>query len=231
MGIRSDIWTIVYNFKVDKKFWTKRHLTGPEHTNERSKPAPYLHAIYRIAQKLELKRVVDIGSLRYAVSPKCLEYFNSDPINPIVAPPCCNDGHSSFFWAYLGFETHTVDIEEHCLVAIRQSYENIKQPRPDNLITHIPEDGIKFLERFDKPIDILFLDGWDVGTGGYREKHVEAYLAAEDRLSQPHHLVAIDDTDFDIPNEGKDGLLSPLLISKGYTPLITGRQTIFINTI
>ena len=67
------------------------------------------------------------------------------------------------------------------------------------------------MKNYEGTIDILFLDGWDVGTGGYRQKHLEAYDVVKDKLSEVH-LILIDDTDFRIEDGGKDALLTPKLI-------------------
>jgi len=223
-----EIYKLINNFKIDKKFWDFDNLTGDDHVNFRSKSAPYLKLGILLGKKLDLKTVVEIGSSRYSVTQKCIDYFNLEP-NPLVSPPCCSDGHSTFFWSKYGFDVHTVDIDENCKTSISWSYSNIGEQQPDNLNVHIPNDGISFLKNFDKKIDILFLDGWDKGTPQYAEKHLEAFLAAKDKLSDVH-LIIIDDTDFITEDGGKDKLLTPHLIENGYIPLVNGRQTILINT-
>ena len=75
---------------------------------------------------------------------------------------------------------------------------------------------------------MLFLDGWDKGTPNYAEKHLEAYFAAKDKLSEIN-LILIDDTDYITTDGGKDMLLSPILLDEGYIPLFNGRQTLFLK--
>jgi hypothetical protein len=224
----KEIFKIIHNFKIDKKFWKKNGLTGDEHTHERSKVAPYIRETVKIAKLLNLKTVVEIGSTRYAVTQKCIDYY----LNPVSfeSPPCCSDGHSTFFFTKEGFDVYSVDIDENCKIQNEWSYNNINQSFPDNLHLIIPKDGIEFLNEFDGMIDILYLDGWDVGTPNYAEKHLEAFKVAKDKLSDIH-LILIDDTDFDTFEGGKDKLLSPYLIDNGYIPLFNGRQTLFINTL
>ena len=89
---------------------------------------------------------------------------------------------------------------------------------------------INAVSHFNKPIDILYLDGWDKGTPQYAENHLKAYETAKSKLAF-RHLVLIDDTDFDTADGGKDQLLSPHLLEKNYHLLFTGRQTLFINQI
>jgi hypothetical protein len=181
----------------------------------------------KIAKMLKLKTLVEIGSTRYAASPKCVDYYNNTNTQ---SPPCCNDGHSTFFFTREGFKVFTVDIDENCKTQNEWSYNNLGQSLPKNLHMEIPRDGIDFLEKFDGKIDFLYLDGWDVGTHEYSEKHLEAYLVAKNKLSDLH-LILVDDTDFLPPYDGKDSKLTPHLIENGYTLLFNGRQTLFINRI
>ena len=109
---------------------------------------------------------------------------------------------------------HSVDIDPNCKIQNEWTYQNLNQAMPDHLHLHIPCDGISFLQQFQGSIDFLYLDGWDVGTHLYREKHLEAYLTAKDKLSA-QHLILIDDTDFLTEEGGKDKLLSPRLVQDG----------------
>lgn len=227
--LRKQIFKAVYDFKVNKKFWDTTSLTGLQHDTERSKPGPYLKKTAEIGRILDLKNVVEIGSTRLDFSKKCLEYYEGD-MNEYVSPPCCNDGHGSIVWSLEGYQVDTVDINEHCIKQLEWSFRNIGRTKPDNFNYHIPMDGIEYLKNYEGTIDILFLDGWDVGTGGYRQKHLEAYDVVKDKLSEVH-LILIDDTDFRIEDGGKDALLTPKLIEDGYFMLFNGRQTLFINKI
>lgn len=223
----GEVYKILQNFKIDKKFWRYQNLTGEDYDIRRSKPAPYIKTAIEIAKALNLKNVVEIGSSRYSVTDPCLKYFDLSN-NAFLSPPCCCDGHGGFFWSRAGFEVYTVDIDENCKNGVLWSYGNLNIPVPENLHVEIPRDGIEFLKSFDKKIDVLFLDGWDIGTPEYAERHLESYLAAEDKLS-PTHLILIDDTDYITQDGGKDKLLSPYLLDKGYIPLFNGRQTLYMK--
>jgi hypothetical protein len=223
----KEIYKIIHEFKIDKKFWTYDNLTGYDYDNLRSKPAPYLKKAIEIAQYLDMKTVVEIGSTRLAVTKKCVEYFNEEN-NAYLSPPCCCDGHGGFFWTESGFEVYTVDINENCIHSINWSYSNLQREVPTNLHIHIPKDGLEFIEEFEKNIDILFLDGWDKGTYQYAEKHLECYEKSINKLSKTN-LILIDDTDYITKDGGKDRLLSPRLIEDGYIPLFNGRQTLFLK--
>ena len=230
--MNKSINQLIYDFKIDKKYWHRDSLSGEEYDNERSKPAPYLRTTMEIAKLLKMKTVVEIGSTRFAVTQKCVDYFYEEPTkqDAYKSPPCCCDGHATYFWAKEGFETYTVDIDINCMNGVLWSYSNLKENKPENLHPNIPSDGISFLENFQKNIDVLYLDGWDKGTPEYAENHLKAYMAAKDKLSGIH-LILIDDTDFVTSEGGKDHLLSPYLIESGYDMLFNGRQTLFINRI
>jgi FkbM family methyltransferase len=223
----KEVYSILQNFKIDKKFWRYQNLTGEDYDIRRSKPAPYTKTAIEIAKVLGLKTVVEIGSSRYAVTQNCLHYFDTSN-SAYLSPPCCCDGHGGFFWTREGFELYTVDIDENCRNGVLWGYSNLNIPVPENLHVEIPRDGIEFLTNFDKKIDVLFLDGWDIGTHEYAERHLDAYLASKDKLSKTH-LVLIDDTDYITVGGGKDRLLSPYLIENNYIPLFNGRQTLYLK--
>ena len=51
----KEIYKIIHNFKIDKKFWTYDELTGDDYTFRRSKPSQYIKTTIKIAQHLNLK--------------------------------------------------------------------------------------------------------------------------------------------------------------------------------
>jgi hypothetical protein len=225
MDVLEEIYKIIYSFKIDKKFWSTTSLSGDDY-NLRSKAGPYIKKTIEIAKIMNLRTFVEIGSTRFAVTQKCLDYFDNP--HPFDSPDCCGDGHACFFWAEQGFETYTIDIDPNCLTQIKWSYGHFNKNIPENLHPFIPMDGVEFLHNFNKKIDILYLDGWDIGTENYAENHLEAFLAAKPKLSK-NHLICIDDTDFLGDAGGKDKLLTPFLLENKYIPLFNGRQTLFIK--
>ncbi len=215
----------VMDFRVDLRYWDQDDLSWEQQTSERAKPLPYLLTTIDLLAIAGGHRVVEIGAMRNAMSPSCPLAAGGDAFR---APPCCNDGHSTFFFARAGFDVHSVDVDVDCRLQIERSYANLGLSFPSNLHLHIPEDGLELLSRFDQEIDLLFLDGWDKGTPRYAELHLEAYLRSCDKLA-PTHFVAVDDTDFRTLEGGKDRLLAPVLIDGGYYPLLRGRQSLFVK--
>jgi spermidine synthase len=146
------------------------------------------------------------------------------PLNhPIdeIRPMCCNDGHSTAFWARSGLEVHSVDINPGAVkiaAAGCKDFPNVKVACAD---------GIAFLQDFPGTIDFLFLDAWDALKGTpYAEKHLEAYEVARKKLN-PSALIVIDDTD--IAFGGKGRLAIPAIIRDGFDLLTTGRQTMLLR--
>ena len=92
-----------------------------------------------------------------------------------------------------------------------------------NIFTY---DGIDYLSEYNQdPIDLLFLDAWDVVPGtDYAEKHLKAYFAVKSKLANQCFLV-IDDTD--VGSGGKGRLLIPILLQENWIILYKGRHTVF----
>ena len=217
------------DFKKTTYYWDHDVLTHEENSI-RNYPAPWIIKTIELLKIIDAKVMVEIGSTRMELTRSCIAYHdNSMKLESKDAPPCCQDGHSTFFWARSGLEVHTVDIDLRCKEQLENQYKyHVQEPIPNNLHIHIPADGIEFLKNFDNKIDFLYLDGWDKGTHLYAESHLEAFLAAQDKLSDTH-LISIDDTDFNTESGGKDKLLTPHLLENGYTKILWGRQTVFIN--
>ncbi len=173
---------------------------------ERGNPLPYLQVATRLVRQFGLKTVVEIGSMRQEMKHALSEFD----------PACCIEGHSTLFWAETGADVFTVDVSSRCadvLVPWTRTYRNL----------HVhTADGIWFLNRFDRPIDLLYLDAWDVTPElKYAEKHLDAYRAAAPRMAKTS-VVLIDDTD--LMNGGKGKLAIPQIIRDGFELITWGRQ-------
>lgn len=224
-----EVLKVCDNFKKNIYYWDHDVLTHEENSI-RNYPAPWITKTLEILKIIDAKVMVEIGSTRRGLGQNCVEYYNNSlNLESKDAPPCCQDGHSTYFWAKHGLEVYTVDIDESCKQILENQYKyNLLEPLPSNLHICIPQDGVEFLKNFDKKIDFLFLDGWDKGTHLYAEKHLEAFIASENKLSDLH-LVSIDDTDFNTESAGKDKLLTPYLLERGYIKVLWGRQTLFLK--
>jgi hypothetical protein len=189
------------------------HLTYDQQTNIRGKPLKYLLYTIDIFNKYtNATTIVEVGSIRGKMNHSITE-FN---------PDCCNDGHSTYFWRhYTKADVYTVDINPSCKDIIE------KDDRLTSVHAHTGDAHI-FLQTFDKKIDLLFLDAWDViPNTPYAEEHLKAYMIIKDKLAEKC-LILIDDTD--IGNGGKGKLLIPQLLEDGFTSIVSGRQSLFIRS-
>jgi hypothetical protein len=189
-------------------------LSYDQQTYERGKPREYfLHTINLFNKYTDHKIILEIGSIRNRMN------HDIESINPV----CCNDGHSTYFWRkYTSADIYTVDIDKNCKNII-DSDDRLKD------VNATTDDAISYAKSFDKKIDLLFLDAWDVFySSEYAEKHLEIYNILKDKLSD-NCLILIDDTD--IGNGGKGKLIIPQLIKDGFQCLINRRQSLFIRLI
>lgn len=150
------------------------------------------------------KRIVEIGSLRSRGNVE-------------------GDGCSTIVWAGNAEEVYTVDIDPG---ATRLAAEETRHYGNAHAVT---SDGIEFLASFNQPIDLLYLDGWDIRTaaGEYlpeaAEKHRDAYRTAKKNLHE-RSLVLIDDTFVD--GRGKGELAIPEMLEDGWEILFEEYQTL-----
>jgi hypothetical protein len=194
--------------------------------DKRDKPYTYLKQALEIFEKFKTKVIVEIGTNRTPINHHIDDYSHG----------CCMEGHSSLILAPACEEFYSVDINSESTDLTR---DLLKTLNLNNKWRVTNGDGIEFLKNFDKKIDLLFLDAWDVDHSDASEKHLEAYHAAYDKLNTKH-IILIDDTDvgfnsssgfFIDPNgmNGKGALLVPYLIDSNYKLIFTGRQTCLIK--
>jgi hypothetical protein len=192
----------------------------------RKRPYPFIkEALSHLADTSPV--IVEIGSMRKPCNHD-LDIFDHE---------CCNDGHSSLLLARAAKEFHTVDIDMECAKLTRSELKKYNLWSSSNVYCG---DGIKFLQDFDKQIDFLYLDAWDVEYPNHAEMHLEAFKIAENKLSDKT-VILIDDTDIGYSIEkgfhndeeclgGKGRLLIPFLLQKNnFKLLFKGRQTCFIK--
>jgi hypothetical protein len=187
-------------------------LTYHEQTYVRGKPKKYLLlALDLFKTKTQHRCIVEVGSVRSQMN-HTIEEFQ---------PDCCNDGHSTYFWAhYTDADTkiYSVDINPESR-AIIESDTRLSKVIP------FTGDAIEYLAGFEGEIDLLFLDAWDVIPGDpYAERHLDAYNTIKHKLAT-RCLILIDDTD--IGGGGKGKYVIPQLFQDGFECIISGRQTLF----
>lgn len=198
--------------------------------NQSIRKRPYLfikQALNLLQEQNKQPIIVEIGSMRKPCNHPVNEYHHE----------CCNDGHSSILLAEGCSEFHTIDIDLECSKLTRSELKKHNLWNKSNVYCG---DGIKFLHDFDKKINLLYLDAWDVELPNYAEMHLEAFKVAEPKLAN-YSVILIDDTDIGFSLEkgfyndeeclgGKGKLIIPFLLKKdNYKMLFKGRQTCFIK--
>jgi hypothetical protein len=191
--------------------WGTDRLTREQHIVVRAKPRPYLLSAIDLLPFLGSRNIVEIGCMRKPML-HAFEEFD---------PACCNEGHSTRFWASTGHPLWSVDIDQRACEVATQSV--VDYP----LAKVICGDGIDFLRNFRETIGLLYLDGWDALPGtDYAEKHLFAYREASARLAETS-MILIDDTDLLMGGKGK--LAIPAAIRDGYELMLIGRQTMLLR--
>ena len=202
----------------------KYKIGDPFDPNKRDFPADYIKKtldeyFYSIPYP-KGNVIVEIGTMRMPLNHP-LEEINIE---------CCQDGHSTAWWAQTGKEVYSVDIDP---AAIQNCVETLDKLGHQNVHV-LNRDGIQFLKDFNKPIDLLFLDAWDVDLPNSCEKHLEAYEVAKSKLHK-YSLILIDDTDVERTDKGivfanglsgKGKLVIPKALDEGWEIVLSGRQTL-----
>lgn len=140
------------------------------------------------------------------------------------------DGHSTVHFASSGLEFYSVDINKQAIALAREYTKGYKNTKI------IENDGIEFLKRFNKKIDLLFLDAWDVDLPDCAAKHLEAYNTAKTKINLTTGLLMIDDCDVDFVDKrlqkslqnygGKGEKVIPVALNEGWKVLSLGRCVI-----
>jgi hypothetical protein len=199
----------------------------------RKGPAATLRQALTLFREQTLRReevIVELGCMRQPMDHPLTENQHD----------CCQDGHSTAWFAASGIDAYSVDIvPAHCRIAAAC----IDAQFPGHRVAIHCLDGIAFLKDFrahsDRCIGLLYLDAWDADLPESASKHLEAFLAAEQHLTASNALVLVDDTDvrwdpvcggfFSCGLGGKGDRLIPYLAKQGYRVLFAGRQTLLIK--
>ena len=128
------------------------------------------------------------------------------------------DGHSTLAWARSGLPTWSVDISERATEITRQMVADYRN------VTCITMGGIEFLQMFDLPIDLLYLDGPDPVRQHGEHWAVDAFRVAG--LSE-RAVLLIDDVD--LPNRGKGRYVIPEAERSGFRLVECGRQALLVR--
>jgi len=142
------------------------------------------------------------------------------------------DGNSTTvfgsFVSKYGGTLHSVDVNQYCINLCQSELIRLNA-MTDNIHLH-RDDGIAFLETFNEPIDLLYLDAWDYcgDESDLRRSefnHLQAMKAAERNLADGA-LVLIDDIHNNETFVGKGAMVIPYLLNKNYMMRVNEYQMI-----
>jgi glycosyltransferase involved in cell wall biosynthesis/predicted O-methyltransferase YrrM len=142
------------------------------------------------------------------------------------------DGNSTTvfdsFLSMYGGTLHSVDVDQRCIDLCQSELIRLGT-MTDSVHLH-RDDGIAFLETFNEPIDLLYLDAWDYcGSEDDLKRseinHLKAMIAAERTLADGA-LVLIDDIHNNVTYVGKGALVIPYLLQKDYIVRLNAYQMI-----
>ena len=124
------------------------------------------------------------------------------------------DGHSTVRFSFLakddsGIEFYTVDNNLECIELSKRVVENQIGLIPDN-VHFVESDGDKFLESFDKKVDILYLD-----SANSADITLDEYMSSK-HLLKDTSIVIIDDADRSDTNLNKWKKVVPQMQEDGW---------------
>jgi hypothetical protein len=91
------------------------------------------------------------------------------------------------------------------------------------------EDSLQYLFNRQEPIDLLYLDSWDIYNSGYAEHGLNEIQAAE-KVLHSQSMVVYDDTSLQKKCWLGKGMLGvPWLMTKGWKPVFVGHQTLLLR--
>ena len=124
------------------------------------------------------------------------------------------DGHSTVGFSFLAkdnkdIEFYTIDNNPECIELSKRVVENQIGLIPDN-VHFVESDGDKFLESFDKKIDVLYLD-----SANSADITLDEYISSK-HLLKDTSIVMIDDADRNDTNLNKWKKVVPQMQEDGW---------------
>lgn len=154
--------------------------------------------------------IVETGTARYGD-----RNFSGDGGSTIIFGDWAHQNHADFF---------TVDIDQGAIGNAKnasiQYNENIR---------FVCSDSIQYLRNFDRPIDFLYLDSFDLDVDNptpSQKHHLREIEVAFDKLHD-RSIVMIDDCGFS--HRGKGGMVIDFLTEKGWEIFYNGAQVILVK--
>ncbi len=135
--------------------------------------------------------------------------------------------HFAEFCSYYGLIFNTVDIDPEAIALAKRIIKPF-----DEFVKFNCMDSVKFLDDFNDPIDLLYLDSMDCDPRPEADisgpqKHQLAELKAAYPNLHDKSIVLLDDNNFE--NGGKAKLTKDFLRAGGWLELMTWKQSLWIK--
>lgn len=183
-----------------------------------------------------LQERIPVYDKRYPTFERVLQLMEERNVKTIVetgtaregAKNCGGDGCSTIIWGQWAKQfnafVYSVDINRK---AIKKSKKACKPYRKNTAI--ICSDSVAFLQSFGKPIDMLYLDSYDLDHNNpepSQRHHLKEIMAAYPLLHQ-ESIVMMDD--YFENSGGKVRLVMDYLLERGWKIEMFGYQVIFVR--
>lgn len=176
-------------------------LTVHDEMYVRDNPSRFFKRYLALLKHLNLKTIVEIGSCRKKLTHDLR----------VTNPQCCNQGHSTYYWAQSSCNVFTVDMSPACRSVLGDVKAN------GNLLI-VTGDPIEYLREYNETcIDLLYIHDEETSP----IKHLQYYLHATKYLST-NCFIVLDDTDVSDNEKGRK--LVPQAVKDGFNIVYHGRQ-------
>ncbi len=164
-----------------------------------------------IAASRGARTIVETGTTR------AVDHWSGDGQSTVVFGSYCQK---------FGGRLWTVDISEQAMAASRKASFAFR-----DFIDYRVEDSIGFLQNFDRPIDLLYLDSYDFPTDGSDHNPSQEHSLKEAQAALPrlHNQSVIVIDDCGLPHGGKGGKVVPFLLGEGWQVVGLGYQIVLTS--
>lgn len=189
-----------------------------------------------LLQKGILERRLPLSDKRFASFLYAFDLMRQRDVRTIVETGtarggesnCIGDGGSTLIWAewagHFGAVVHSVDIDPKAV-----SESKAASAASQDHVHVFCGDSVPFLENFNKPIDLLYLDSCDFDIDDpfpSQQHHLNEIQAAYPMLHS-NSVVMIDDCD--LPHGGKGKLVIDYLLERNWKKVFSSYQVILIK--
>ena len=186
-------------------FWEATEKLWPSRISPRRRDG--MRVLFQLMQERDARSIIETGTLRRENN-------------------WAGDGGMTWHFAQYckrtGARLLTIDNSRKALDVAKKVLGDVER------VTFCESDSVIALQRFDMPIDVLYLDSLDYDLD---PRQSQAHVMDEVFAARPHlhekSIIAIDDCGF--PDGGKGGLGVPYLSASGWTVAHPGYLTVLVR--